>query len=499
MTDSKNMHSGNVVWRVYAICLMVIAVIVASNLYLLKVSGGIADVERAAVEGKLINSEIARQKRLLVRDQSQISHWDKTVEAFGDRVNRTFVKEEIVEWLWEDFGIQRTVVVGPDNQSLLSVFEDNLLDPQAGMPIVAATADLIDFAREKYQQRRVKTARGYVFKADPLDRKNPAYLADIRMIDGVLGIVAAQAIVPDTESKLVMPEANILVTFKPFGPQLVSEVGGNLGLKDLRLSVLPQSRPNDIHLMNHIESAVENNKTPLFVTWTPAKPSQQVWARVKMSLLVTLLAVATGLALVSLWFGRTLKALQFSEQNNRFLALHDGLTGLANRLHFDRELEKIIDCNAQDRCAILCVDLDRFKAVNDTYGHQAGDIAIKTTADRISRCVEGIGLVARIGGDEFIILLRDKLDKNYVLMICDQIIESVCQEISFEGGRATVGASIGVAWWPDDALTAKNVIRSADEALYRAKENGRGCARCADEASALAKEGPKPSADQKAA
>jgi len=83
-------------------------------------------------------------------------------------------------------------------------------------------------------------------------------------------------------------------------------------------------------------------------------------------------------------------------------------------------------------------------------------------------------MAARVGGDEFIILLRDKLDRTSVLARCDRMIASLCEPIDFDGGVARIGASIGVAWWPDDALTSKNIIRSADEALYRAKDNGRG-------------------------
>ncbi len=120
------------------------------------------------------------------------------------------------------------------------------------------------------------------------------------------------------------------------------------------------------------------------------------------------------------------------------------------------------------------MDLDKFKAVNDTYGHQAGDAVIRTIAGRVADIIGDKGMAARVGGDEFIILLRDGLDENSVMMLCDNIIDSVCEDVVFDNGRAAVGASIGVAWWPDDAMTAKTVIRSADEALYRAKSNGRG-------------------------
>ena len=158
------------------------------------------------------------------------------------------------------------------------------------------------------------------------------------------------------------------------------------------------------------------------------------------------------------------------------------MTGLPNRLQFDQALDDIVSHNKQDRCAIVCVDLDGFKSVNDTYGHQAGDVVITTVASRIAKIVGDTGVAARVGGDEFVILLHDNIDRDSVLWLCDSIIESASEDVRFDGGIARVGASIGVAWWPDDALTPQTIIRRADEALYRAKENGRGRVHFASEA-----------------
>jgi diguanylate cyclase (GGDEF)-like protein len=184
--------------------------------------------------------------------------------------------------------------------------------------------------------------------------------------------------------------------------------------------------------------------------------------------------ITFGLMFFAVRYGKVVRRIEESEAHNRFMAEHDALTGLPNRLQFDTELENIVSRGMQDRCAIICADLDKFKQVNDTFGHQAGDAVIKTVAERIAEQVGERGLTARVGGDEFIILLRDGLDPDQVLALCDNIIETVSEEIVFDNGQAAVGASIGVAWWPDDAMTAKTVIRSADQALYRDKELGRG-------------------------
>ena len=109
---------------------------------------------------------------------------------------------------------------------------------------------------------------------------------------------------------------------------------------------------------------------------------------------------------------KIVRKIQESEEHNKFMAEHDALTGLPNRLQFDKQLDAIIEQKGQSKCAILCMDLDKFKQVNDTYGHLAGDVVIKTVADRLAAQVGDRGLVARIGGDEFIILLRNELSKD---------------------------------------------------------------------------------------
>ncbi len=185
--------------------------------------------------------------------------------------------------------------------------------------------------------------------------------------------------------------------------------------------------------------------------------------------------------LVTILYSRLVKRTRIAEARNRYLANHDALTDLANRNLFDDTLQDTINSGTLDSCAVLCIDLDKFKPVNDTFGHQTGDEVIRTIAQRIESVVGEHGMVARLGGDEFIVLLHDATAKDEVMMLCDELIESVCEEIKFDSFEVYVGASVGVAWWPEDAITADMVIRSADQALYRAKALGRGRAVRADE------------------
>lgn len=160
-------------------------------------------------------------------------------------------------------------------------------------------------------------------------------------------------------------------------------------------------------------------------------------------------------------------------------AAHDSLTGLANRAFFEGRLSRTLnDCKTNEHAAVLFLDGDRFKEINDNYGHAAGDMVLTTIADRIRALLRATDLVARLGGDEFAVLLAPIHDTNDVLTIADNIIESMTQPIMLPDGREIVTSlSIGVAIYPDHAQTPDDLLQRADEAMYQAKKGFRLCER----------------------
>jgi diguanylate cyclase (GGDEF)-like protein len=467
----------NLTLAIYWWCAAVLVVFAASSVLIVTMAGMIADTAHVEDEKALIRHDVHQQIILMARDQAQISHWDDTVRALGEQIDGAFVEREIADWLWDDFGIETTIVVSAENTPLVTVHQDEILHPSEGAGIIADTTDLVAAARRNYRQRRKKKGDGFMVPGNPLTGPNPVYVWDVRPVDGRMMFVVAQAIIPDRDAVLRDGAPLVLVTLKPATITMVSDLHETHDLNDFAI-VERADVPDEV---TSIPIGIEGDTHEVFAVWRMSSPSEIILARSITPLLGLLILAATALFLVARRSGAALNALQESEAQNRFLAQHDALTELPNRVQFDQALEHIITKGRQDRCAILCLDLDRFKAVNDTYGHHAGDVVIKVIAGRIAETVGAAGMAARIGGDEFIILLCDELDRESVLQRCDQIIRSVCRTVTFEGGVAEVGASIGVAWWPDDALTAKAVIRSADEALYRAKELGRGRTCLADE------------------
>src|SRR5438445_13160316 len=157
------------------------------------------------------------------------------------------------------------------------------------------------------------------------------------------------------------------------------------------------------------------------------------------------------------------------------MAHHDALTYLANRnLLRERLDDAIAESNASGKnFALLCIDLDRFKAVNDNLGHHSGDALLQEVAQRLRECVGDAGTVARLGGDEFAILYTAQGQPEAAADLADRIIESIDRPYDLNGNCVNVSASIGVASFPNDGVDTKPLFRNADLALYKAKADGR--------------------------
>jgi diguanylate cyclase (GGDEF)-like protein len=172
-----------------------------------------------------------------------------------------------------------------------------------------------------------------------------------------------------------------------------------------------------------------------------------------------------------------------SEARIDFLARHDPLTLLPNRLLFQERLEQALALAARGRgFALLCLDLDKFKMVNDTLGHPIGDRLLRAVADRLREVVRETDTIARLGGDEFAILELNVTAVADATMLARRIIQSVGRPYEFSGHRVVVGVSIGIALTPGDSVNSVELFKNADLALYRAKQDGRGIWRFYDPA-----------------
>lgn len=159
-------------------------------------------------------------------------------------------------------------------------------------------------------------------------------------------------------------------------------------------------------------------------------------------------------------------------------AYHDSLTGLPSRLKFDERLREAVKDGQSNntKVAVLIIDLDGFKSINDNYGHAAGDNLLKVLSERLLHVFDNKGIVARMGGDEFAVVLTDIGFLQDIVEISELAISTLSQECMHEGVSLSVGASIGISIFPDDSDSAGSMLKNADFAMYQAKSKGKNCA-----------------------
>jgi diguanylate cyclase (GGDEF)-like protein/PAS domain S-box-containing protein len=171
---------------------------------------------------------------------------------------------------------------------------------------------------------------------------------------------------------------------------------------------------------------------------------------------------------------RDLRARKEAERHIRYLAHHDALTSLPNRSHFNARLDQEISLalGRGEKLAVLCLDLDRFKEVNDLFGHAAGDKVLQAVASRVTAVLGERQMMARLGGDEFAILVPELANPSAAGRLADQILEALRERHDGADGE-DISCSIGIALCPDDAMDRQGLLTHADTALYRAKTEGR--------------------------
>lgn len=164
--------------------------------------------------------------------------------------------------------------------------------------------------------------------------------------------------------------------------------------------------------------------------------------------------------------------LKAREQHLEHLAHHDGLTGLSNRRLFSERLAQAISyaSHAQQKMAVIYVDLDDFKPINDTYGHDSGDRVLQETAQRLSNTVRSGDTASRLGGDEFGIILHNISAPSNAGAVAGKLINAIGETISVKDAEFKLGCSIGISIYPDDSESAEDLIKLADEAMYEAKQ-----------------------------
>jgi diguanylate cyclase len=284
-------------------------------------------------------------------------------------------------------------------------------------------------------------------------------------------IVAAVAVGSESDLEAGNDRAPIVFGVKYIDDVMLAEIGSRRQLTELRRSdeASPAAGEQVIQLAD-----TRGNAIATFV-WQPTRPGGQIAGSILPFIAVALGGFALLIGLMLRHMRRTAEEISAGESQLRHLALHDPVCGLPNRIYFGERLENAINDVRQggDSAAVFYIDLDHFKDVNDTLGHHIGDELILNVTQRLSRIMRGDDLVARLGGDEFAIITTCPSDSYSLQAIAGRIISAVCAPYQISGHNIIIGASIGIAAIDRRARDAADILRYADMALYRAKNEGR--------------------------
>jgi diguanylate cyclase (GGDEF)-like protein len=266
--------------------------------------------------------------------------------------------------------------------------------------------------------------------------------------------------------------APLVLTVRTLDQTVLSNISGRLQLANLRMVGRDAELPGD----NVYEFVDGNDQTIARFAWLPQKPGKAILQSVIPFIGIALAGFAMLAGLVLRYMRYTAATIAAGENRLRYLALHDPLCGLPNRNFFGERLQTVIadiKRGALPSAAVFYIDLDHFKDVNDTLGHPIGDELIRNVTLRLSHIMHGDDLVARLGGDEFAVISAASPDHAALHDIASRMIAALCAPYSVGGHTIVIGASIGIALIDQRSGGSADIMRYADMALYRAKNEGR--------------------------
>ena len=450
---------------------LLIAVTAASLLFVGYVASMASDEQAIRNERRLFNSVLQDRTRLIIHEQMTVARNDESVRNIVLNFDFNYVREQLGN-LWSNHGHDRSLIISADNKILAESFSNYTHITRRSLEDTPSLLPLIAEARKRFEKNKVRVPGGYSYRSLQGLSESEYAAVDYVELDGKPAIMAALPIFPDKETVSLPEEGPTLILSGHFIDEtFVKNLNSQLSFREMTFSQVTVASPTDAA---HVVDSIEGTSLGSF-RWVSENRADTIWPTVIPVILLLSIALAF-LAFGIAWrIGRLTTSLQASERQNRYLALHDTLSGLANRLQFNRALANAVKSLPDKRFAIVHCDLDRFKAVNDSHGHAAGDAVIKEVARRMKVAVGENDLVARVGGDEFMIIMRSTTDRTRLRKLSNELIAAISSPISLPGGEdATIGLSIGISIAPDQGVDGEELVAASDAALYFSKEQGRG-------------------------
>jgi len=428
-----------------------------------------ADVVAVDHEKQLFSRAITNYGERVLREVESVASAAVTIKNIRRSFDPAWAKDRVGNWLETYFDHDYVFIFDRNDELIYSLLGNRA----AGAKWMASARD--EFASViEYMRGRDSRLHGAIRLNQPSLSESGAHpqSAVIRRVMGKPAVIAAVAVGPvDGIPQSVDGDAPIIMSVKFIDEAALASIATQLRLVNLRkIDQVPVPQGD----LNYDLTGPDGSVIARFA-WTPKQPGAEIVQNVVPFVAVALTGFALLAAFVLRYMRRTAAAIAAGESRLRHLAMHDPLCGLPNRIFFGERLEAVIEevRNGSAPAAVFYIDLDHFKDVNDTLGHHVGDELIRNVTLRLSHTLRGGDLVARLGGDEFAVISSVAGDTEKMATLAQRIISAICSPYAISGQNIIIGASIGIAVIDNNCGTATDIMRYADMALYRAKNEGR--------------------------
>ncbi len=447
--------------------LKALVAIVAAALFMFLVSLAVLsfriDRQSAIHETRLVRSGYAAAIGDRLSQVESEAIWDALLQHTYGGVDAKWLETNVASPSdWDTFGAIVTVV-GPDDRTAFAREQALALAPARSAAIEGALAPLI--ARLRVHEAATVEQRRHAGPTTITDRislaatvvvQGRAYAALACRIDSATGDIARPRV-----------RAPILAVLTAVDRRVLPAMAGNLLLTGARLTVGAAGPGAASISLDDVDG-----RSVASLSWTPMRPGTALLRGALPVIVVLIAMLAMAVALAYRRGTRSAFALAASETRAKHLAYHDQLTGLPNRRFLTERLaQAVVQAKRQaGSIALLLIDLDQFKAINDSYGHACGDELIEEVARRLTRVGGPNDVCARLGGDEFVILAAGYASQEAALL-AERIASCIAEPIRLSAATVQVGSSIGVSIYPGCAGDQHELLRQADLALYCAKDS----------------------------
>jgi diguanylate cyclase (GGDEF)-like protein len=436
-------------------------------------SGNQAAVHR---EQQLVENALNRSILNALNEQKSVAWWDDAVKNIrDDYIDLDFTDANFGFFLTETYSHDEVYILDSKDAPAYAFFGGERQSPAS---FARRAAELMPVVMEvKHGQPSRLLTRPDIFAQGQYKflaggGTNARWGGHLMSIGGRPAVVAAMTIVPNIDTSIGRPHPHLLVSITYMDDEFVSQIGQSLLLPDLKLA--PVARHHDGVVSQAFVG--DDGKALGELSWTTRRPGQ-------VMLTVILPLVAFGILLAGFMSFNMLRRLKRAsvelavrEAASRHEAKHDALSGLPNRRNFVERLDALLQEPGPDglplEIAAAYIDIDRFKDINDTMGHHAGDELIKAVAARLRGRLRPGDFLARFGGDEFAVLCAP-MSAHEAAMLSSRIARAFATPFAIEGMDIHVTASMGIALGPEHGASADALMRHADIALYEAKAAGR--------------------------